>query len=125
MISPKQFERFVVPYLREQCHRLDHTIYHWDGPGQIAHLDHLLSIEELDGIQWTPGIGQPGTESSTWFPLYRKIQAKGKRLVLLDTEHRSIPYLLKELSTRGLLIRTSCVTVEEANILLKTVAKLA
>lgn len=124
MMSPTQFERFALPFLREQCRRLDYTVYHWDGPGQIAHLEHLLSIEELTGIQWTPGAGQPGVESSTWFPLYRRIQARGKRLVLLGAERKSVPFLLKELSPRGLLIRTSCLTEEEAKTLLETAEKL-
>ncbi|MEM2905504.1 MAG: hypothetical protein QW057_02495 [Candidatus Bathyarchaeia archaeon] len=125
MISPNQFERYAVPFLREQCRRLDHTVYHWDGPGQVAHLDHLLNIEELTGIQWTPGAGQPGVESSKWLPLYRRIQEKGKRLVLLGAERRSVPFLLKELSPRGLLIRTSCVTEEEARMLLRNAEKAA
>jgi 5-methyltetrahydrofolate--homocysteine methyltransferase len=51
MISPKMFEEFVLPRLQKQCRWLDHAINHLDGPGQIPHLDMLLDIEELDGVQ--------------------------------------------------------------------------
>jgi len=119
MLSPHQFEEFVLPHLKEQCKRLDHTIYHWDGPGQIHHLDHLLSISELDGIQWTPGAGHSSVDSSVWFPIYRRIQEKGKLLVLLGVESKTVQYLLRSLSPKGLLIRTTCRTEEEANNILK------
>ena len=121
MISPKQFEEFALPYLREQCRRLDHTIYHWDGPGQIPHLDLLLSIPELDGIQWTPGAGQPPPDSPRWFPLYKRIQERGKLLVLLGVSKESVKRLLSELSPRELLMRTQCDSEEEARNLLEEV----
>jgi 5-methyltetrahydrofolate--homocysteine methyltransferase len=123
VLSPRLFEAFALPLLREQCKRLDHTIYHWDGPGQIVHLDALLSIKELDGIQWTPGAGQPGTSSPVWFPLYRKIQRKNKRLVLLGVDKESLDFLLKELSPRGLLIQTNCTTEDEARELMKRIGR--
>ena len=68
-----------MPHLQEECRNLDWSIYHWDGPGQIPHLDLLLDIPELTGIQWVPGAGKPGTGSPKWFDLYRRIQARGKR----------------------------------------------
>ena len=35
MISPEMFEELAAPYLAEQCRRLDHSIFHLDGPGEI------------------------------------------------------------------------------------------
>jgi len=98
--------------------RLDYTIYHLDGPKAIPHLDHLLSIPELDGIQWTLGEGNPSVDSSKWFPLYRKIQKSGKRLVLLGASRKRVKPLLKILRPDGLLIRTWCPTENEARDLL-------
>lgn len=104
MISPRMFERFVVPHLQEECRRLDWSIYHWDGPGQIPHLDLLLEIPELTGIQWVPGAGKPGTGSPQWFDLYRRIQARGKRLVLQGMDRQDVQRVVEELDPRGLLI---------------------
>lgn len=123
MFSPHMFEEFALPGLQEQCRRLDYSIYHWDGPGQIPHLDLLLSIPELTGIQWTPGDGQPGVDSPKWFPLYKRIQAAGKNLVLLGTPARGIEGILRELSPKGLLIQTYVGSEAEADSLLENVAK--
>lgn len=76
MISPDMFERFVVPDLTACCAHLDHGFYHLDGKNQIPHLDHLLSISRLRGIQWIPGDGQPPPDR--WLPLLKRIRDGGK-----------------------------------------------
>ena len=76
MISPAMFERFVMPDLKASCAALDHPFYHMDGKGQIPHLDMLLSLERLRGIQWVPGDGAPPPEA--WLPLLKRIRDAGK-----------------------------------------------
>ncbi|MGC9467543.1 MAG: hypothetical protein ACP5HS_03040 [Anaerolineae bacterium] len=76
MISPAMFERFVMPDLVACCEYLDHGFYHLDGKGEIPHLDLLLSIERLRGIQWIPGDGQPPPHK--WLPLLKRIRDGGK-----------------------------------------------
>ncbi len=81
MLSDDDYRRFVQPYIREQCQRIDYTLYHLDGVGAMHHLPALLEIEELDAIQWTPGVGEPQGGSPKWYPLYRKILEGGKSLM--------------------------------------------
>lgn len=114
MLSPKLFKEFALPYIKEQCLRLDYTIYHLDGPGEIPHLDFLLSIPELSGIQWVPGAGNPPIDSPEWFHLYKKIQKSGKLLVLQGVSKDNVKSLLRELNPKGLLISTYCSTEKEA-----------
>lgn len=123
MISQKMFEEFVLPYLEEQCRWLDHAIYHWDGPGQIAHLDLLLEIEELDGIQWVPGAGAEPAASPKWLPLYKKILARGKNLVI-EVQPQDVEPLIRELGSRGILLQSTCNTEEEAKLLLERVSEI-
>lgn len=78
MISPAMFDRFVKPELAASCRRLKNAFYHLDGPGQLPHLDALLSIPELKGVQWVPGAGQP--DITHWPEVYRKIARAGKRI---------------------------------------------
>ena len=78
MIGPDMFDSFVVPELHAACRRLDHAFFHLDGPGMLPHLDSLLSIPELKGIQWVPGAGAP--DITQWPEVYRKIHAAGKRI---------------------------------------------
>ena len=76
MISPDMFERFVKPELVAACQAIPHAFYHLDGPGQLNHLDSLLEIEELKGIQWVPGAGSD--DEGHWPEVYQKIRAAGK-----------------------------------------------
>jgi len=81
MISEDDYRRFVQPYIREQCQKIDYTLYHLDGVGAMHHLPALLEIEELNAIQWTPGVGQPQGGSPKWYDLYKKILAAGKSIM--------------------------------------------
>ena len=123
MISPVMFEEFALPYLREQCQRLDYSFYHLDGPQAIPHLDLLLDIPELDGIQWVPGQGNAAIDSPRWFPMYQKIQKRGKLLLLYGVNKRHIKRLVQYLSLEGLFIQTSCLHREEANELFRNLVK--
>jgi hypothetical protein len=77
MIGPKMFDEFVKPELAETCRKLSNPFYHLDGVGQLPHLDSLLSIPNLKGVQWVPGAGKPQGEE--WPDVYRRIFAAGKR----------------------------------------------
>ena len=81
MISQDDYRRFVQPFIREQCQKIDYTLYHLDGVGAIHHLDALLEIQELNAIQWTPGVGEPQGGSPKWYDLYKKILAGGKSIM--------------------------------------------
>ncbi len=81
MISEDDYRRFVQPYLREQCQKIPYTLYHLDGVGAMHHLPALLEIEELNAIQWTPGVGEPQGGSPKWYDLYRRILEGGKSIM--------------------------------------------
>ena len=59
MISPNMFEEFIMEELGRTTKWLDYSIYHLDGIEQTRFLDMLLSIKELNMIQWTQVEGQP------------------------------------------------------------------
>lgn len=82
MISTDDYRRFVQPFLRQQCQHIDYTLYHLDGVGATHHLPALLEIEELNAIQWTPGVGEPQGGSPKWYDLYNKILAAGKSILV-------------------------------------------
>ncbi len=76
MIGPDAFDEFVKPELAASCKRLGNAFYHLDGIGQLPHLDSLLTIPELTGVQWVPGTGSPDLDQ--WPEVYRKIRDAGK-----------------------------------------------
>ena len=100
MISPEMFARFVLPELQKSCKRLDYSFYHLDGVGQLSHLDLLLSIPELHGIQWVPGAGRP--PSYTWTNVLQRIRDAGK-LVQIYTTHEGAINVLHKLGGKGFM----------------------
>lgn len=110
MISPDMFEEWTLPELRVQTENMEHSVYHLDGPGQIPHLDMLLSLPRLDAIQWVPGSGRNGVLHEEWYEMYEKIQAAGKGLVLMAYGADGMEEFLrtvqktKGLHTKGLYI---------------------
>jgi hypothetical protein len=43
-------------------------------------MDHLMTVEEIDVFQWTPGAAQPDGGDERWYALYDKARAAGKQL---------------------------------------------
>lgn len=120
MISPRMFEAFFVPALRQQTEWVERSIYHLDGPGAICHLDLLLALPRLNGIQWVPGAGQP--PMSEWLPLLKRIQEAGK-LLELSCESWEVLRLLEALEPQGVLLRTNCSSPAEADALVAEVER--
>jgi hypothetical protein len=104
MISEDDFRRFVQPYIREQCQKIDYTLYHLDGVDAIRHLDAILEIEELNAVQWTPGVGEPQGGNPRWFDLYKKILKKGKSIMPCWVELEELKPLLDNVGAQGLNI---------------------
>ena len=104
LISPKMFEEFVLPELELELDWLDASIFHLDGPGALKHLDRLLEIPRLKGIQWVYGAGQP--TASHWIPMLQKIQDKGK-LIQIDVKAGELGVMLEALRPEGVLYMVS------------------
>ena len=117
MIGPEMFDRFVKPELAASCKRLKNAFYHLDGPGQLPHLDSLLQIPELKGVQWVPGDGQPGI--TEWPEVYRKIRKAGKLVQFFNTQSpaglKTLDILADQLGSAEGLIMVGGVGREQAD----------
>ncbi len=95
------FERYVLPDLSACCEQLDYAFYHLDGKGQLPHLEMLLGLERLRGIQWVPGDGQPQAEH--WLPLIQRIRQSGKLCQVYASAEGALT-ILRELGGKGMLV---------------------
>lgn len=102
MISEDDFRRFSLPYLRQQCQKIDYTLYHLDGVDAMRHVDAVLEIEELNAIQWTPGYGEPQGGDPKWYDLYKQILAAGKSIMPCWVELDELVPLLDNVGADGL-----------------------
>ncbi len=97
MIGPDMFDAFAGPELEATCARLPRSFYHLDGVDALAHLDSILAIEALDGVQWVPGAGQPGC--AHWPEVYRKIHAAGKKTQVVDSDLDGLQAVIEQIGT--------------------------
>lgn len=119
MISPDMYEEFVLPRIQEQCRRLDYTVYHLDGPDALRHIDAVLSIPELDALQWEPGARGPHTGHRDWWDkVWKKVYAAGKSAFLHGVPANEAEPFVKEFGQEGTLIITHTETEDQARQLL-------
>jgi 5-methyltetrahydrofolate--homocysteine methyltransferase len=82
MISPDMFKDFVSPRLIETSNRLGHSIYHWDGPGQLIHAKHIAEIKNINMCQFVSLPDDPPACSVHYLEHYKIITDSGKGLHL-------------------------------------------
>jgi len=121
MINSDAYEEFVVPGLIKELAFLDASIYHLDGPGALRHVDRILELPQLNGIQWVYGAGQPGARH--WLALLKKIQKAGK-LIHINCRLADVETVCSELEPEGvLLVVEGCQSPSEAEDLLRLAQK--
>ena len=121
MISEQMGREFAIPELTEESKWLDASIYHLDGPGALKHLDSLLDIPELNGIQWVPGAGQ--ASATHWIPVLQKIQNAGK-LIQMYVDPGEIEELCRHLKPEGVMLAAYCAREQDAKDIMKKVEQI-
>lgn len=111
MISQDMFTEFFLPGIRRECQFLDRSIYHLDGPGALRHLDAILSIPELDALQWVPGAGNEGY--ARWVSVYQRVQAAGKGIQVVCTLDE-VGLVTETLDPHGVFLSVGGVASREA-----------
>lgn len=123
MINEDDYRRFALPFLREQCQKIDYTLYHLDGVGAQHHLPALLEIKELNAIQWTPGVGEPQGGSPKWYDLYRRILNAGKSIMACWVTLDELRPLLENIGTDGVHLEMDFHNEDEVEQALEIVEK--
>lgn len=121
LISEEDFEKFVIPGLLDEISYLPASIYHLDGPGALRHLDRLLRIEKLKGIQWVYGSGQPSARY--WIPILQKIQQAGK-CIQVNCEKEDLIPVCEALKPEGVHLVSYASTEEEAKALINRIEQI-
>jgi hypothetical protein len=111
MVSPRMFADVFLPGIIRECQFYDRSIYHLDGPGALRHLDMILSIRELNALQFVPGAGNEGFQR--WIPVYQKAQKAGKGIQVFCTL-AEISLVMETLDPRGLFLAIDGVPSRQA-----------
>ena len=118
-ISPKLFEKWVVPEIEEMASLYKYSIYHLDGPDATRHLPVIAETKGLQGIQYTRGAG---TSLADAIPVYKQIQKLGK-IQYIDVDYKDVERIMEELDPGGIFIMTEAPDIQIAEELLKKVEK--
>ena len=118
MIGPDMFNKFVKPELKASSEMLGHSFYHLDGAGELPHLDSILTIRDIKGVQWVPGFDDP--DSRNWPEVFQKIHAAGK-LIQCYADFDELDAIIEQIGTgkgihRHVKYGYSAITGEESKI---------
>lgn len=80
LTSTETFCGFYFPTLQDEVRHMTHNIFHVDGLGVLRHLDHVLSLPQIQAIKWVQGVGDD-PPILQWLHVIRRIQAAGKGVV--------------------------------------------
>jgi len=108
MISTKDFCEFYLPSMEREVRHMTHNIFHVDGKGMLRHLDLILSIPQIQAIQWVQGVGDD-LAIMQWLPVIKKIQAAGKGVVV-DLQLDELEPFIAAMKPDGVYL---CIPAEE------------
>ena len=110
LLNPEMCKKFVLPEIEYEAQFLDHSCFHLDGPDALKHLDDILSIKEIDCIQWIPGAGnKPQIE---WPDVLHRIHKAGKSTIIY-AEPQDIKRIHKEYPPNLVVYETNVKTEQE------------
>ncbi len=118
LISAAMYEEFLLEELQAELDHLDYSIYHLDGVEALQHLDLLLDLPKLNAVQWVSGARFDADGIARWIPLFRKIQSKGKAIIVYPRV-KEIPLVLESLKPEGLWLQVNCSSEPEAREVLR------
>jgi len=105
MISSDMFKEFAIEELEASAGRLGRSVYHLDGTGALKHLDSVLSMKDLNCVQWIPGDGNPSW--GEWPEVYRRISGAGKKIQSMGSPGDDLLKIVMQTGRPGLIQHNS------------------
>lgn len=123
LISTAMMERFFLREMRLQTEYLDYSFFHLDGPDAIKHLDLILEMPELNGLNYVVGHGGDfGFDKQ--IELYQRVQAAGK-IAVFGVSKDQLETVLEALDPKKVFLRMGAASEAEARAILKTAERMA
>lgn len=124
MMSPEDFRTYIQPSLKFQADKIDHVLYHLDGPAAIKHMDALMEIDGIDALQWTSGDAGPDGTLPDWDVIYDKAIAAGKSIWVkvysgeFEDWIKNVDRIVKKYGSHSLFLLFPEMSLEQAEYLL-------
>lgn len=121
MISPELFDEYCLPILQKEVKPMDTNIFHLDGKGVANHIDSILTVPEIDAIQWVQGVGDDYSVIQ-WIPFIKKLQESGMP-VIVDVSLKELDDFIDKVRPEGLFLWIGASSSEEEELVLKKLNK--
>ena len=100
---------------------MDQNVYHMDGKGVARHIDMILSVPEIDAIQWVQGVGDD-YPIMQWVPFIKDLQAR-EVPVIVDLAVEELEPFMAEVNPEGLYLWLAEDSEEQQLEILKRVSQ--
>ncbi len=121
MISPEHFTEFGLPILKEEVKTMTHTIFHVDGKGVARHLDAILSVPEVNAVQWVQGVGDD-YPIMQWVTFIKALQARDIP-VIVDLSPGELNEFVETMDPHGLFLWIATDNEEQERDILRRMEK--
>jgi len=102
LISPEFFEEFGLPILQEEVKSMSHNIFHVDGEGVAKNIEAILSVPEVNAVQWVQGVGDD-YPIMQWVPFIKDLQAM-RVPVIVDLSPTELEAFIDVMDPHGLYL---------------------
>jgi hypothetical protein len=111
MISPASFQEFGLPVLQREVQSMSHNVFHVDGRGVAKHLESILSVPEVNALQWVQGVGTDYAIIQ-WIPFLKKLQGRGIP-VIVDLNPAELDEFIAQMDPHGLFLWLATTSEEQ------------
>ena len=122
MVSKPDFERFIYPVLEQECRYFTHNVFHMDGKHVALHTDSILTLPNLNAIQWVQGVGLDAPILQ-WVPYLKSILRAGKSVILDLLVSELEPFISEFDKPDGIMLCIPSSDKEEQKEIIKRVEK--
>jgi hypothetical protein len=121
LISTRFFQRFGLPLLKREVRTMTHNVFHVDGRGVAKHLDTILSVPEVQAVQWVQGVGDD-YPIMQWVPFIKSLQAR-QVPVIVDLSKEDLNDFISVMDPKGLFLWVATENEAEEIEILKRIEK--
>ena len=89
LLGGDDYDEYLHPLIVRESQAFERSMFHMDGPGFLRHVDKLLEIPSLNGVQWIPGAGVEPV--GNWPELYEKVSSSDKLLQVYIEGAQELP----------------------------------
>ncbi len=121
MISPDMFEEFALATLQHEVKTMTHNVFHVDGLGVANHTDMILSVPNVECIQWVQGVADD-YPIMQHIPYIKHVQSQNASIIV-DLDKSDLDKFMAEVSPKGIFLWIATDNEEQEIAILKKLMK--